>query len=247
MHKTLVTPSGNDEPEGGAQLTLAPGQLSITVGSAKFTTGEHCPGEAVTDTLAGHKTAMRSRSLTVTVNEQVAVAPPASVAIQVTGVVPIAKLEPLGGEQTTLKTGQLSATGRKKFTVPVQLPGSFTCKTLPGQLIRGGGLVAIVVAVATLLAVLESEVEELKTVAVLPMAVPLATEQFTRASIVITADAPGASEAKVIVRVLPDPPHTPPPVESHETKDRLAESTSVTVTDVAAAGPALLTTTIFVT
>jgi len=109
VHKTLVTPSGNVDPDGGTQLTLDPGQLSITVGAEKFTTGEHCPADAVTVTLDGQKTAMRSMSLTVTVNEQVVVRPPPSVATHVTVVVPIAKLEPLGGEQTTLKIGQLSA------------------------------------------------------------------------------------------------------------------------------------------
>ena len=109
-----MTPSGNDDPDGGTQLTLAPGQLSITVGGEKFTAGEHCPADAVTVTFAGQTSAMRSKSLTVTVNEQVAVRPPPSVATQVTVVIPIAKLEPLGGEQTTLKIGQLSAAGGMK-------------------------------------------------------------------------------------------------------------------------------------
>jgi len=114
VHKTLVTPSGNVDPDGGAQLTLEPGQLSITVGLEKFTTGEQLPADAVTVTFAGQKTAMRSISLTVTVNEQVVVKPPPSVATQVTVVVPIAKLEPLGGEHTTLKIGQLSVAGGTK-------------------------------------------------------------------------------------------------------------------------------------
>ena len=62
----------------------------------------------------------------VTVNEQFAVAPPASVAIQVTVVVPIAKFEPAAGEHITLVPGQLSATKGVKFAVPVHWPGSFT-------------------------------------------------------------------------------------------------------------------------
>ena len=127
------------------------------------------------------------------------------------------------------------------------MPGSFIWLMFPGQVILGAGLVAIVVAVATLLLGLGSGVDELKTVAVLPMIVPLATEQFTLATIVITAVVPGASDAKVTVRLFPEPPHTPPPVELHETKLRLPESTSVTVTDVAVAGPALATTMVLVT
>jgi hypothetical protein len=51
-------------------------------------------------------------SLMVTVKEQVAVAPPVSVATQFTVVVPIGKLEPLGGEQTAL-IGQLSVAETK--------------------------------------------------------------------------------------------------------------------------------------
>src|SRR6266567_299778 len=126
------------------------------------------------------------------------------------------------------------------------MPGSFIWVTFPGHVILGAGLLAIVVAVATLLLGLGSGVEELNTVAVLPMIVPLDTEQFTLATIVITAVVPGASDANVTVRLLPDPPHTPPPVELHETKLVFAESTSVTVTDAAVAGPALLTTMVLV-
>ena len=51
--------------------------------------------------LAGQETEMGSKSTTVTVNEQVAVDPLALVAMQVTVVIPIGKLEPLDGEQIT--------------------------------------------------------------------------------------------------------------------------------------------------
>jgi len=126
VQRTLVTPNGNDEPEGGEQLTLAPGQLSNTLGGGKFTAGEHCPGKAVTERLAGHVKVRGSTSFTVTGNEQVALMPPESVAIQVTVVVPIANLAPLGGAHTTLKIGQLStARDVKKLTVAVHWPGSF--------------------------------------------------------------------------------------------------------------------------
>lgn len=116
-----------------------------------------------------------------------------------------------------------------------------------GQVIRGAGFIAIVSAVATLLSEFGSGVVGVKTIAVFPMIAPLATEQFTRAMIVIIALVPGAIEAKVIVRLLPVPPHTPPPDASHDWKVVLAERTSVTVTEVAVPGPALVTIMVFVT
>jgi hypothetical protein len=190
---------------------------------------------------------MRSKSLTVTVNEQLAVKPPESVATQLTFVTPIAKLDPLAGEQITLETGQLSSTDRAaKFTNAVHFPGSLVTRMFGGQLILGAGLFAIVVAVATLLPGLVSGVVELKMVAVFPIIAPLATEQLTFAMIVITAVVPGGSDANVTVRILPDPPQTPPPVELHEAIVVLPENTSLTVTEVAVAGPALLTTMVFV-
>src|SRR6185503_16416508 len=170
-----------------------------------------------------------------------------SVATQLTGVAPIGKLEPLGGVHTMLKIGQLSTTGSKKFTTAEHAPGSFTVVMLTGQVIRGGGLTAIVVAVDMLFSGLLSGVEELKTDAVLLKKAPAAAEQLTRATMIISAGVFGASDAKVIVRVLPDPPQTPPPVELQETKERLPERTSVTVTERAVAGPALLTVILLVT
>ena len=226
---------------------LAPGQLSIIVGVGNVTTGRQFPAAAVNVMFDGHATAMRSKSLTVTVNEHVAVAPPPSVAIQVTGVTPIPKLDPLDGVHTMLKIGQLSVAGIKKLTTAKQDPGSFIAVMFPGHVIRGAGLVATVVAVDTLLLGLLSGVAELNTVAVLLMAAPAAAEQLTRAMIVMSAVVFGASDAKVTVRVLPDPPQTPPPVELHETKVRLPEMTSVTVTEVAVAGPRLVTRILFVT
>jgi len=47
-------------------------------------------------------------SFTVTVNEQLLVLPAASVAVQVTDVAPVPKLEPLAGTQLTVTPGQLS-------------------------------------------------------------------------------------------------------------------------------------------
>jgi hypothetical protein len=49
--------------------------------------------------------------VTVTVNEQVALLPDASVAVQVTVVVPNGNVEPGGGVQTVVTPGQLSVAG----------------------------------------------------------------------------------------------------------------------------------------
>jgi hypothetical protein len=52
---TVVEPFGNVEPEGGLQTgVVTPGQLSLTTGSAKFTTAEHFPGSASCVMFAGH-------------------------------------------------------------------------------------------------------------------------------------------------------------------------------------------------
>ena len=107
-------------------------------------------------------------------------------------------------------------------------------------MIVGGGLEAIVVAVAELLFRSGSGVKEL-TVAVLLIAVPSATEQFTLATKVIVSDCPEVSNGNVTVRLFPEPPQPPPPVEEHDTNVVSGGRLSVTVTDVAASGPLLVT------
>jgi hypothetical protein len=107
----------------------------------------------------------------------------------------------------------------------------------------GGGLEAVVVSVAELLDVSGSGVKEL-TEAVLLIAVPSATEQFTLATKVMVSDCPEVSNGNVTVRLLPEPPQTPPPVEAHETKVVFGGRLSVTVTDVAASGPLFVTVTV---
>jgi hypothetical protein len=82
------------------------------------------------------------------------------------------------------------------------------------------------------------------TVAVLLIIVPSGTEQFTLATKVIVSDWPEARDANVTIWLLPEPPQTPPPVEEHDTKVVSAGRLSVTVTDVAASGPLLVTVTV---
>jgi len=80
-----------------------------------------------------------------------------------------------------------------------------------------------------------------ETEAVLPTMAPLATEQLSVAAMVMVAEAPEASVAKVTVRLLPEPPQTPPPVELQLTKVTVAGRLSVTTTDEAGSGPLLVT------
>jgi hypothetical protein len=74
---------------------------------------------------------------TVTVKLQLVLLPEVSVAVQVTVVVPIGKVEPVAGLQTKTTPGQLSeTTGAKVALAPAGQVGSFTM--LAGQVIAGG-------------------------------------------------------------------------------------------------------------
>jgi hypothetical protein len=110
---TVVTPSGNVEPDGGLHTAVVtPGQLSLAVGVAKVTTLPVMAGHAtaaITVTLAGQASEGGWLSLTVTVNEPVPVLLLVSVAEQVTVVTPFWKVVPFAGVQVTLPTpAQLS-------------------------------------------------------------------------------------------------------------------------------------------
>src|SRR5438477_4011183 len=78
-----------------------------------------------------------SVSLTVTENAQTLVLPLASVAVQVTMVVPLGKEEPLAGEQTEVTPGQLSVAVAMKVTLLAQVPGEVLTTILAGQIITG--------------------------------------------------------------------------------------------------------------
>src|SRR5262245_15739517 len=106
---TVVVPLGNAVPLAGTQVTApTPGQLSDAV-AANVVTAVHTPGSVPLVMFEGQEIAGGCRSLMVTVNEQDPAFPLASVAEQVTVVVPLGKLEPDGGVQVTVPTpGQLS-------------------------------------------------------------------------------------------------------------------------------------------
>src|SRR2546430_17664027 len=96
----------------------------------------------------------------------------------------------------------------------------------------------VVVAVAESLALFGSVVAEI-TEAVFEMLAP--PVPFTVPTIVIVAEAPTARELNVTVRLFPEPPQIPPPVELQETKVRLVGSGSVTTTFEAVPIPLLVT------
>jgi hypothetical protein len=109
---TVVVPTGNIEPLGGVHTEVTPGQLSDIVGAGKVTValleiGQVCAATAVT--FAGQVIVGGCVSLTVTVKLQEPVLFELSVAVQVTVVVPLGKVEPERGLQTGVPTpGQLS-------------------------------------------------------------------------------------------------------------------------------------------
>ena len=104
---TVVTPLLNVLPLAGLQVTVPPEQLSVKEG-VKFTVRVQAPAEVFVMIFAGHIATGTWLSVTLTVNVQAFVLPPASVAVQVTVVTPLLKLLPLAGKHATVEPGQLS-------------------------------------------------------------------------------------------------------------------------------------------
>ena len=77
-------------------------------------------------------------STTVTVKEQLAVLPEASVAVAVTVVVPFGKVEPDGGFATTVTPGQLSLAVTLKLANAEHSPGAQGTLMFAGHEMLGG-------------------------------------------------------------------------------------------------------------
>ncbi len=99
----------------------------------------------------------------------------------------------------------------------------------------------VVVAVAELFAEFGSLVDALTDAVFEMLAPPLPLTVATR---VMVADEPTASDEKLTVRLLPVPPHTPPPVALQETYVRLEGRLSVTTTLCATPMPLLVTVSV---
>jgi len=77
------------------------------------------------------------RSRTTTVKLHPAVLPDASVAVQLTVLVPFGKVEPLNGVQTTLTPAQLSLAVAVKAATCEHWPGAVLVTMLAGQVMLG--------------------------------------------------------------------------------------------------------------
>src|SRR6476469_1876673 len=88
--------------------------------------------------LAGQTRVGFSVSLTTTVKLQLALLPDASVTVQLTVLVPFAKVAPEGGVQTKVAPGQLSAVVVVKFTTALHWLESVWVTILVEQVIVGG-------------------------------------------------------------------------------------------------------------
>jgi hypothetical protein len=106
---TAVTPSGKAFPEGAEQTTATEPLLSVAV-TMYSATGFVWQEAAIMDIFAGTVSTGLSRSSTVTVKLLLARLLAASLAVQTTVVIPIAKAEPDGGRHTTVAPGWLSVT-----------------------------------------------------------------------------------------------------------------------------------------
>lgn len=101
---TVVVPFGKKEPEAGEQVIVP--QLPEAVGAGYVTVAPHWFGSFDLVRFAGQVIAVQL--FTVTVKVHCAVFICASVAVQVTVVVPTAKHVPEAGEQLAVAPGQLS-------------------------------------------------------------------------------------------------------------------------------------------
>jgi hypothetical protein len=163
---TVVTPFWKVVPDAGVHtIGVGPsGQLSVAVG-VKLTTAVHTFGSVLFVIGAGQVIDGAWVSLTVTVNEHIAVLFEASVAVHVTVVTPFWKVDPDAGTQTTeqppggvpcgvlpgvvppLQGGQLSVTtGSANVTTAVHTLGSVLFVIGPGQ-VTVGGCVSLIVTV----------------------------------------------------------------------------------------------------
>jgi hypothetical protein len=118
---TGVVPSEKRDPEAWVLVKLEIEQLSDAVGGVQVAMALH-DVLAATEMLDGHPVITGFvLSLTVTLNVHVAVLPAASVAVYVTGVVPIEKSEPEVCVLVKVEIEQLSdAVGGVHVTKPIQ-------------------------------------------------------------------------------------------------------------------------------
>ena len=140
---TVVVPTGNCDPAGGAHTTVGVPQLSVAAGVVKFTAvivANGHDGCAVIVIASGHPFVNTGGcvSFTVTVKLHIASGGTPLVAVQVTVVVPTTNTVPEAGEQLTVGDGTPVAV-TVKLTVAEHWPdAAFAITGLAGQVIVGG-------------------------------------------------------------------------------------------------------------
>ena len=123
-----------------------------------MTTAVHTPGSLFVVMFAGQVIEGGCVSSTVTVNEQFAVWLEVSVAVQVTVVVPFAKVEPEAGTHAVTTPGQLSVAVAVNVTTAVHTPGAAGVEMFAGQVMTGFSLSLIVTVKVHVLVLLEASV-----------------------------------------------------------------------------------------
>ena len=113
-------------------------------------------------------------------------------------------------------------------------------------MITGGGFTAVTDADEVLFVASISAAPD-ATVAVLLMLVPCGTSQLTFATRVAVTVVLTGSDARLIVRLLPEPPQTSPPVALHDTNVVVAGRLSVIVTLGTTVGTRFRTEIVYVT
>ena len=108
VHVTVVTPTGNCEPEAGTQVTAGGARPHTLKASGTKLTGAELE-QVFTTMFGGHSIRRHASDFTVTVTVQVEWFPHLSVAVQVTVVTPGGKTLPDGGTHTTTGFGSTAS------------------------------------------------------------------------------------------------------------------------------------------
>src|SRR5213083_1555054 len=129
---TVLVPLAKLVPDAGTHRIEPPGQLSVNE-NAKLRLVAHSPGAVLTVIGPAQPGTGRSVSLTVTVKVQLELLPLASVAVQVTVLVPLAKLDPEAGTHRLEPPGQLSVSVARRPTFVGHSPGAVLTVIGPAQ------------------------------------------------------------------------------------------------------------------
>src|SRR5258706_9530922 len=141
---TVLPPTLKVDPFVGEQALVTPVQLSVALTVQVMLLLEQNVASATPVMFAGQVMAGFSASLTVTVKLQGApTLPELSVTEQVTGVVPLAKVEPEAGVQTITGFGsQRSPASGVKLTTALHWPSPLVVTMLAGHEVKAGALVS---------------------------------------------------------------------------------------------------------